>query len=183
MEPSQFVETFTHVRIVLAMIISLGIARILSGVASFIQHPKRNRVSLLHMLWVAAILLELILFWWWDVRTAHAIDWTFGDFSLQIAYAIILFLMAALLFPDNIAEYKGYQDFFIQRRYWFFALLASTWGIDFIKIIVDGSYVSPYLMLHATMTLTLCVLAVFFKSPKIQIAIALIYLSRQIYSI
>ncbi len=181
-ETAQLIETFTHVRIVLAMIVSLGIARILSGVANFIQHPKRNRVSLLHLLWVASMLLELILFWWWDVRTARETDWTFGAFIFQISYAIILFLMAALLFPDNIAEYKGYQDFFIQRRYWFFGLLASTWILDFSKTIIEGSKVSTALMLHASTAIMVCIIAISFRSPKMQILVVLLYISRQIYS-
>ena len=182
MEPAQLIETFTHVRVVLAMIISLSIARILSGVASFLQHPKRNRFSLLHMLWVASILLELVLFWWWDVRTARAIEWTFGAFLFYIGYAILLFLMAALLFPDRLDDYKGYQDFFIQRRYWFFGLLASAWILDIGRLIVNGNKVSSLLALHASTTLTLCIIAICFKSPKIQIAVAIVYIARQLYS-
>lgn len=183
MEATQFIEIFTHVRILIAMIISLSIARILSGVARFLQHPKRNRISALHLLWVFSMLLELILFWWWGVRLGKDVEWTFVAFAFQIGYAITLFLMTALLFPDDIAEYKGYQDFFIQRRYWFFTLLALTWVIDISKAIVAGGNISSTLLLHASVTLSLCALAAFFKHPKIQIAIVLIYISRQLLSI
>lgn len=183
MEAAQFIETFTHVRILIAMIVSLSVARILSGIARFIQHPKRNKLSVLHFLWVFSILFELILFWWWSVQLATRVEWTFSTFAVHISYAVMLFLMSALLFPDDIAEYKGYQDFFIQRRYWFFACLSTTWIIDIGKAVVAGSNISSHLMLHAATTFILCALAVFFKSPKLQIAIVLIYIARQVSSI
>lgn len=183
MEATQLIEIFAHVRILIAMIISLSIARILSGVAKFLQHPKRYRLSGLHLLWVFSILLELVLFWWWSVLLAKGVEWTFVAFAFQISYAITMFLMTALLFPDDIAEYKDYQDFFIQRRFWFFALLALTWVIDIAKAIIAGGNISSTLLLHASVTLSLCALAAFFKNPKIQIAIVLIYISRQLFSI
>ncbi len=183
MDTASLIETFTHVRILIAMIISLSIARILSGVARFLQHPKRYRVSALHLLWVFSILLELVLFWWWSVQLGKGVEWTFVAFAFQISYAITLFLITALLFPDDITEYKGYQDFFIQRRYWFFTLLALTWIIDISKTIVAGGKISSMLMLHASIALSLCALAVFFKRPHIQIAIVLAFISRQLLSV
>lgn len=183
MEDNQFIELFTHVRILIAMIISLSVARILSGVARFLQHPKRTQVSVLHMLWVFSILFELILFWWWGVRLGRGLEWTFGEFIFQISYAITLYLMSALLFPDDILEYKGYQDFFIQRRYWFFALLSATWIMDIIKSIIFGATISQMYLIHAATTISLCMLAIFFKRPMVQIAIVLIFIVRQFYSI
>ncbi len=182
MDTLPLTETFTHVRIVLAMVIGLGITRILTGVASFIQHPKRHHASLLHMLWVASMLLELVLFWWWDVRIARDNDWTFRAFLFQISYAILLFLLSALLFPDNVSEYGGYEDFFIQRRRWFFTLLASTWTLDLIRNVEDWNRMTPGFLIHASTSLALCVVALTFKHRKIQIAVALLYIARQIYS-
>lgn len=182
MDTSSLTETFTHVRIVLAMVIGLGITRILTGVASFIQHPKRHRVSLLHMLWVASILLELVLFWWWDVRLARETDWNFRVFLLQISYAIVLFLVAALLFPDNIIEYAGYEDFFIQRRRWFFSLLAATWALDLVKSPdIWRSLTAPFLI-QASISVTLCVIGIACRNRTVQLVVVLLYISRQIYS-
>ncbi|MFK4824835.1 hypothetical protein ACI0FM_08610 [Paenochrobactrum sp. BZR 588] len=183
METEQFIEIFTHVRILIAMIISISVARILSGVAKFLQHPKRNKLSALHLLWAFSILLELILFWWWGVRLGVDIDWTFSTYMLHITYGVTLYLMSALLFPDDILEYQGYQDFFIQRRYWFFTLLASTWVIDIAKTIAVGGNVSSAFVVHAFTTISVCILAVIFKNPKIQIALVLIYIARQLFSI
>ena len=47
-------------------------------------------------------------------------------FFFLIAYAVTLFLLAALLFPDKLDEYRGYEDFFLTRRRWFFGVFALT---------------------------------------------------------
>ena len=77
-------EIFTHVRIVMGMVIGLGITRMLAGIAGFIQHPGRYRVSLLHMLWVGSILLELVLFWWWEFGLSRIPVWSFGAYLFLI---------------------------------------------------------------------------------------------------
>jgi hypothetical protein len=132
-------EVFPHVRIVMGMVVGLGITRLLMGVAGLVQHPGRARLSSLHLLWAASILIELIFFWWWEFALFEIENWTFGIFLFIIAYAVALFLLAALLFPDNIAEYDGYEDFFLKRRPWFFGLFGVTFIFDIIDTLIKGS--------------------------------------------
>ena len=131
-------ELFPHVRIVMGMVIGLGITRLLMGVAGLVQHPGRAKLSALHLLWVASILLELVFFWWWQFALFQLQDWTFGDFLFLISYSIMLFLLAALLFPDNLAEYDGYEDFFLKRRHWFFGLFAVSFLFDILDTYLKG---------------------------------------------
>ena len=53
---------FSHVRVVLSMVVSLGIARLLSGVAQFVQHPGRKRANAVHLLWALSLLLSMMNF-------------------------------------------------------------------------------------------------------------------------
>ena len=134
-------ELFPHVRIVMGMVVGLGITRLLMGVAGLVQHPHRARLSALHMLWATSILIELVFFWWWEFALFEIENWTFGIFFFIIGYAVALFLLAALLFPDNISEYEGYEDFFLKRRHWFFTILAVTFLLDIVDTLVKGE---PY---------------------------------------
>ncbi|QCI63839.1 hypothetical protein [Phreatobacter stygius] len=178
-------ELFTHVRIVLGMVIGVGIARILTGIASFIQHPGRNRVSSLHMLWVASTLIELVLFWWWEFALARIAHWNFAAYLFLISYAVVLFLLAALLFPDNIAEYGGYEDFFIKRRRWFFSLLAVTFAFDVVDTIIKGAEhwnrLSTEYLVQVPLGLTLCAVAWSSKNRNVQIGVVLVHIAYQAY--
>lgn len=93
-------EIFPHVRIVMGIIIGMGITRLLTGLARFVQHPARGGLSLIHLAWVGTMLLMLMHFWWWEVALYDIRDWSFGVFFFLTVYTIVLFLMSALLFPD-----------------------------------------------------------------------------------
>ena len=134
-------ELFPHIRIVMGTVVGLGITRILMGVAGLIQHPRRGRLSAIHLLWALSILVELVLFWWWEFALYDITEWSFGIFAFLIGYAVALFLLAALLFPDSIDDYAGWEDFFLSRRHWFLGLFAATFGLDLVDTLIKGE---PY---------------------------------------
>ena len=178
-------ELFTHIRIVLGMVIGLGITRMLAGIAGFIQHPGRYRVSLLHMLWVGSILLELVLFWWWEFGLSRIPAWSFGVYLFLIGYAVVLYLISALLFPDNIAEYAGYEDFFIRRRRWFFGLLAAAFVLDVVDTLIKGtehwSQLSGDYLVQVPIGLALCLIAYISARRGVHIALASVHILYQSY--
>jgi len=178
-------ELFPHVRIVLGMVIGLGITRSLAGMAGFIQHPGRYKFSLLHMLWAVSIIIELVLFWWWEFGLKHIDHWTFSIFVFVIGYAVVLYLLAALLFPDNIAEYGGYEDFFLKRRRWFFAFLGTTFVFDVIDTLIKGSdyfnRLSIDYLVQVPIGVALCIVGWVSGNRNVQIAVAFVHLAYQAY--
>ena len=180
-------DVFVHVRIVMGTVIGLGLTRLLMGVAGLIQHPKRARLSLTHLLWVLSISLELILFWWWEYDLSTLKSWNFGIFIFLIAYAVTLFGLAALLFPDSVSEYDGYEDFFIKRRHWFFGIFAITFVFDMVDTTIKGA---PYFdamgstyVLQIPFGLVLSAVAIWTPNRRFQLAFVLLHLLYQAWSI
>lgn len=178
-------ELFPHVRIVLGMIVGLGITRLLMTVAGLIQHPHRARISAIHLLWVGSILVELVLFWWWQFALFRLETWTFAIILFLIVYAITLFLLAALLSPDNIAEYEGYEDFFLRRRAWFFGLFAATFVLDAIDTLIKGeAYWQRFgldYFIQVPFGLLLCVVVIRSTSRRIHLGAAVLHIAYQAY--
>lgn len=185
METSAVHELFPHVRIVMGMIVGLGITRLLMTVAGLIQHPHRARLSFIHLLWIASTLVELVLFWWWEFALYNLEYWTFGITLFLILYAVTLFLMAALLSPDHIAEYDGYEDFFLKRRHWFFGLFAATFVFDTIDTLIKGgAYWERFgldYFIQVPLGLILCVVAIRSVDRRVHIAAVLLHLAYQAY--
>jgi hypothetical protein len=129
---------FSHIRIVLSMVVSLGIARLLSGAARFVQHPGRNAPYVVHLLWVVSLLLSMLDFWWWEFSLSHLQTWRFETYFFVVAYAALFYFICALLFPDDLAEFKNYRDYFMSRRKWFFGLLATTYVVDIHDTLIKG---------------------------------------------
>jgi hypothetical protein len=77
-------------------------------------HPGRQRSSLIHFGWVAWALLNVLTFWWWEFGLSR-IEWNFGIYFFVCLYASMFFL-SVLLFPDDLREYDGYEDYFLSRR-------------------------------------------------------------------
>jgi MFS superfamily sulfate permease-like transporter len=123
-------DLFLHVRVVMGMVVGLGMARLLTGLAYFVQHPSKHRVSLIHLGWAAFMLLLLVHFWWWEFWLSALPRWDFK---------ILLFLLCTLLFPDDIDEYAGYEQFFLARRQWFFGILGLSFGFDFVDTLLKGA--------------------------------------------
>jgi hypothetical protein len=180
MDPSAAPELFPHIRIVMGMVIGLGITRLLAGVAGLVQHPRRAGLSALHLLWVAAVLLELIHFWWWEFALFQLDGWSFGIFFFIFLYTIILFLQAALLFPDSLAEYNGYEDFFLKRRQWFFALFVANIVCDLIDTYIKGEvhwdkFAFEY-ALQLPIGVALCAIAAWTPNRHFHLALVSFYL-------
>ncbi|HEY4202685.1 MAG TPA: hypothetical protein VGM83_19210 [Devosiaceae bacterium] len=176
-------ELFPHIRIVMGMVIGLGITRLLMGIAGFVQHPGRARLSGIHLLWAGSMLLEMIHFWWWEFALFTISNWTFGVFFFLIAYCILLFLLVALLFPDNISEYDGYEDFFMSRRKWFFGLFAVTFLFDIIDTEIKGSeHLAKFGFEYAIqipVAIGLCLLAIWTPNRRIHYALVIGHLIYQ----
>ena len=176
-------ELFPHIRIVMGTVIGLGITRLLMGVAGLVQHPERARLSPLHLLWAGSILVELIFFWWWEFALFEIEDWTFGIFFFIITYAVTLFLLAALLFPDNISEYEGYEDFFLKRRHWFFGLFAATFAFDLIDTLIKGqAFWDRFQMeyyFQVPIGILLCGVAIWTAGRRFHLALVTVHLAYQ----
>ncbi len=178
-------ELFPHIRIVMGMVVGLGITRLLMGVAGLIQHPNRAKISVIHLLWALSIMVELVLFWWWEFALYDITDWSFGIFAFLIFYAITLFLLAALLFPDNIADYDGWEDFFLKRRHWFFAVFGLTFLLDIGDTLIKGE---PYFdtlgvdyLIQVPIGLALCAIAIWTTDRRYHLGLVLVHLVYQLW--
>ena len=123
-------DIFEYTAVLTSIIIGLGIAHLLRGVAGLIQHPEQARVYWVHLFWVGYLFFTLVFWWWWEFRLGELQAWTFQIYLFVVLYALTLFLASALLFPLSMEGYAGFRDYFYSRRRWFFGLLALTYVVD-----------------------------------------------------
>jgi hypothetical protein len=129
---------YFHVRIVLGMVLGLSVARLLSGVAVFVQHPGRYRLSWLHLGWTLQLFLLVIHFWWFEYQLRGIERMTFPIYVFVLIYCSSYFILCTLLYPNDIDEYSSYEDYFLTRRAWFFGLLAIVEVLDLVDTAIKG---------------------------------------------
>ncbi|WP_175103460.1 hypothetical protein [Pararobbsia alpina] len=163
MEPASSPLIFLHLRVVIGIVVGLSITRLLSGLASFIQHPHSTRVFPTQLGWALTLLLMVVHFWWWEFRLAGISHWNFQLYFFVVFYAVLFFLLCALLFPDSTDDYSGYESYFFSRRRWFFGILALNFGADMVDTLVKGIEHFEALGLEypirTTMLILLCLIA------------------------
>ncbi|MDQ0471562.1 hypothetical protein [Labrys wisconsinensis] len=167
-------DLFLHIRVVMGIVLGMGMTRLLTGLARFVQHPGTQKIYPVHLGWAASMLLTLIHFWWWEFALRQIEYWSFLIYFFLIGYTILLYLLCTLLFPDNLAEYSGYEDFFLSRRKWFFSILALTFVCDFIDTLLKGQahvalFGSEYLV-RLPAYLVLCAVAIWTANRRFHVA-------------
>ena len=173
--PASNSDLYLHVRVVISIIVGLCITTLLSGFARFVQHPRRERVSILHLGWAASLLLWIIHFWWWEFRLSMVQSWTFASYFFVILYAILFYFLCTLLFPSDLKDYAGYEDYFLSRRKWFFGFLAATFLADVVDTSLKGSaYLHSFGIeypIRIIANLTICAIAMFTSNRRVQLTL------------
>ena len=131
-------EVYVYIRTVMSIIISLSLARLLTGLAAFVQAPDKHRVYWVHVGWALSMFLFIIHFWWWEYRLGSLTVIGFGVYLFLIFYCCLFFFLCVLLFPTSVEDYGSYEDYFISRRHWFFGLLALTYAVDLADTALKG---------------------------------------------
>jgi hypothetical protein len=173
--PDSSPDVYSHVKVVISIIVGLCITTLLKGFAVFVQHPKRAKVSLLHLGWAASLLLWIIHFWWWEFRLAMVPQWTFEIYFFVILYAILFYFLSTLLFPSDLNDYTGYEDYFLSRRVWFFGFLAATFVADIVDTSLKGpAYIHSFGIeypIRIGASLLLCVVAMITRNRRVQLTL------------
>ena len=143
---------FEYVMVLVSIIIGLGIAHILLGISGIIDRFMRRKepleLSLAHATWLASCFGWLVLFWWWEYRfSTRVADWTVGLYFFLVLYAVVLFLLSAILVPRNWDGVRSFKAYFLERRVWFYGLYMFATVIDFVDSYLKGGY--DYMMVEA----------------------------------
>ena len=105
-------EIFEYISVLTSIIIGLGIAHLLRGIAQLIQHPGRHTVYWVHLVWVAYMFFQMAFWWWWQFNLLDLPAWQFQNYMFLLIYAVILFLICALLFPTDLDDYSGFEEYY-----------------------------------------------------------------------
>lgn len=131
-------DFFVHIRIIVGMVLGLSLARVINGIAGFIQHPNENKIYPIHFGWAIFMLLAIIHFWWYEFSLVATVHWRFDLYVFVIFYAFVFAMICAVLFPDHLRDYTGYEHYFRSRRKWFYGLMVLMFVVDTIDSWIKG---------------------------------------------
>jgi len=130
-------DAFSYLSVLLSIIIGLGVTQLLTAVGRLIRHRDRVRVDWLPLLWAAVLLIVFVQVWWsmFGLRTYR--DWTFVAFLLILAQACSLYMMAAVVLPEQIeaapVDLAAHYD---NQHRWFFGFFLAAVVVSVVKDLV-----------------------------------------------
>ena len=131
-------EFFNYVMVLASVIIGLGITHLLQGAAAIVQHPGREKIYWVHLVWVAQAFLLIIFWWWFEFRLSKLEEWPFAIYFFVLLYATVLYMVCALLFPKDLNDYDGFKEYFYARKAWFFGLNLVGVSLDVGDSLLKG---------------------------------------------
>lgn len=134
---------FEYLSVLVSILIGLGIAHLLAGIARMIHRRGEYRLDAVHLLWTGALFWTLILNWWVFFESRELEVWSFDYFFVVVVWAVLFFLMAVVLFPPDMAEGEDYSVVFERNRLWFLGLFIASSLSDILLTGMRGDLFDP----------------------------------------
>lgn len=119
---------FEFLMVLVSIIVGLGVAEILTGVALQIRCRGSSSVYWVHSCGVALIFLALLQTWW-ELWSLHDIpEWSFYSLVLMLLAPAGLYLVAHLIFPEPVKGSNFREYYYGQMRpvWWLAAMIAVS---------------------------------------------------------
>ncbi len=127
---------FEFLMVLVSIIIGLGLAEILRGVARYIRNRDSVAGYWVHTVAVILVFVALLQQWWeiWGLQVYT--DWSFLGLLMMLTGPTGLFLIAYLLFPQPVAgaSFRAYY-YGAMRPIWWIAVLTVTLATLFRPIV------------------------------------------------
>lgn len=132
-------DAFSYLSVLLSIILGLGMTQVLTAAGRVIRGRHRVRIYWPPLVWSGVLLLVFVQAWWAMFGLRLHTDWTFLTFVVVLAQTVTMYMMAAVVLPEEIGEdgvdLRVYYD---EQRRWFFGFLLATLVVSVLKDVVVG---------------------------------------------
>ena len=134
-------DSFAYLSVFISLILGLGVAHLLTGVAALIRSRSDVKSWWPTPLWMATTFLIQVQTWWalFALRTVEY--WSFAAFLIVLLQPVAIFMMTALIVPSIISGRMVdlRADYFREFRWFFSALLLALVASLAKNLILTGS--------------------------------------------
>ena len=149
---------FEFVMVLVSIIVGLGIATLLTGVADILRAGPAAKPYWVHSLVVVMVFLAHTQVWWesWDLNAAP--QWSFGGLLMMLGAPICLFLISHLLFPETLTDVDLSEYYFrLAPRVWPLGAMTTLFG-TFFRPVAFGSSIFDAGNLASVPAVLLCLI-------------------------
>ena len=129
---------FEFVLVLVSIVVGLGITDILTNVAREIRLRRKMVHSFCHSALTAALFVALLQFWWESWKLSQFEGWNFALVLLALGSPTLLFIVAHLLYPTELAG-KDLGRYYDEnaRLIWLLLVLSTVLSVIMKPVILD----------------------------------------------
>ena len=128
---------FEYIMALMAIILGLGIAHLLSGFGKLIYrltgHGTPIDFDWVHFLWVVNTFLWMVFYWWYSFSRVGREEWALSSYLLMLPFPVFVYLQCVVLYPHRLDEVSDLRSYFMATRRWFFGLMLLITLADFAE--------------------------------------------------
>ena len=160
---------FEFISVLISIIVGLAIAQLLRGVAQAVHERQQAPIDSVHMVWTAAVFLNLVLNWWVLFTWRGHEVWSFSLFLSLIVWAVALYLPVVFLYPPGKPASETWAAVYANNRQWFLGAFALFAAADiWITALRGDLFDPPYYLPFVGHFFILWVVGIFVANPKYQ---------------
>ena len=171
---------FEYIGVLISVIMGLAITHLAVGASKLIQNRESARIYLPHVMWTVNVLLYILMIWWSMFWWSGLEDWSAYQYLGITIYAIVLFLMSAMLYPYDMDKDIDIEAYFFKNRVWFFSLMLIAWLLDIPETIgkeVTGlRELPPRYFIFIVSMLALAIIGIGTKNRRVHMALPIAWL-------
>ncbi|HEY4219140.1 MAG TPA: hypothetical protein VGM67_18485 [Gemmatimonadaceae bacterium] len=163
-------DAFGYLSVLLSIILGLGLTQLLTAFGRLIRQRDRVDVHWLPVLWAGVLMLIYIQVWWSMYGLRGHQHWTFFEFIIVLAQTATLYVMAAVVLPEEIDEQSAdLGAYFDKHSRWFFGFFLATLVVSVAKDLVLGGALpsNENLAFHAVLAIG-CILGMSMRRRRNQ---------------
>ena len=123
---------FEFIAVLVSVVTGLGIVRLLSGIAQLLNEGVKP--YWIHLLWTWNVFQFIVFYWWFFWRWSAITEWNLLLFLFVLIYAVVVYLMCALLYPA-VEKSKNFELVFYEKKNWFFGFWVLVMTIDIVDTV------------------------------------------------
>lgn len=169
------IDPFSYLSVLLSIILGLAITQVLQGYRALLLARGRVRLSSPVLIWSVLILLLAAQAWWASFDLRGRTHWDFLTFAVILLQMILVYMIAALVFPDiepgadvDLIEHSS------TYRSAFYGFLVAMLVTSIAKtLVIDHRLPSPENLGFHLLLMAFAIAGIFGRSHRLQLAIAI----------
>jgi hypothetical protein len=169
-------DAFSYLSVLLSIVLGLALTQVLQGYRAILLARGRVRHSATVLIWSGLLIVIVAQAWWASFGLRDRTQWDFATFAIILAQMALIYMGAALIFPEipdsgdvDLAEHWD------RHRVAFFGFLLAMLATSIAKsIALDDRLPSPLDVLFHLLLAAVAVIGILVRRARVQLLLACI---------